>query len=234
MKKELRFVEVRAQGNILEGTCITYGEITKIGPTRERFMPGAFGDLSGADICLNVHHDRARPLTRSGSGLVLIDSLEKLEMKATLPQTREAEDARILVENGVLRGLSIEFASRRESVVDRNIRQISKAVLLGLGIVPYPQYIGSTVEARGEALAAVMGDAIGDEDPARIVEDMALSAGVSTSTVRQILAGEISLPPRSRLVEFAEVLGIPARRLFDAAIEDGGSPEEYRRKRLWI
>ena len=232
---EIRFVEVRAQGNILEGTCITYGEITKIGPTRERFMAGAFGDLSSADICLNVHHDRARPLTRSGSGLVLIDSLERLEMKATLPQTREAEDARILVENGVLRGLSIEFASRRESVVDRNIRQISKAVLLGLGIVPYPQYIGSTVEARGETLAEVLGDAIGDEDPARIVGNMASSAGVSTSTVRQILAGAISLPPRSRLVEFAEVLGIPARRLFEAAVKDGGNPNEYRtRRRVWL
>ena len=39
---EIRFVEVRAQGNTLEGTCINYGEITKIGPTRERIHGGGF------------------------------------------------------------------------------------------------------------------------------------------------------------------------------------------------
>ena len=73
--------------------------------------------------------------------------------------------------------------------MDRNIREVSRAVLLGLGLVTFPQYIGSTVEARGEALSAVLDDAIGDEDQGQKVSDMASAAGISTSTVRQIIAG---------------------------------------------
>ena len=86
MKTEFRFCEVRREGRVLSGTAITYGDVARVGSMRERFAPGALGDLAGADVLLNVQHDRAQPLARTGGGgLTLTDSATGLEVRAELP-----------------------------------------------------------------------------------------------------------------------------------------------------
>ena len=151
-----------------------------------------------------------------------------------LPDTMAGRDSAQEIRDGLFKGLSVEFKAVRQRF-EGGLRRISSARLTAAALVDSPSYRGSVVEIRGEALAAVLDDAIGDDDPARIVGDMASAAGISTSTVRKILVGATSLPPRSRLIDFAEVLGIPARRLFEAAILDGGNPDEYRtRRRVWV
>ena len=146
-KTETRFAELRADGNRLIGTILRYSDEAVVGGIRERFEPGAFGDVTTVDVILNRQHDRRVPLARSGSGLTLQDGPESLRMAAELPKTREAEDTLELVRTGVLRGLSVEFRAIREAFVD-GVRVIQEAVLTGLGVVDRPAYPASVVEAR--------------------------------------------------------------------------------------
>ena len=143
---ERRFVEMRAEGRVLSGVAVVYGSEARIFDFKERFEPGAFGDASSLDVILNRQHQRAVPLARTGGGgLVLQDSAERLEIRAELPATRDADDVLALVEAGVLRGLSLEF----RAVTERwsgNVRTIEKALLFGVGVVDRPAYPNSAVQ----------------------------------------------------------------------------------------
>ena len=148
MKPEYRYCEIRQDGRTLEGVAIRYGDVARIGVrARERFEPRAFGNLESADVILNVAHDRARPLARTGAGLFLVDTAESLTVRAELPNTREADDVLELIKAGVLRGLSIEFLARQKRF-EGEIRVVSDAALTGLGVVDRPAYRGSAVSAR--------------------------------------------------------------------------------------
>lgn len=144
----LRFEEERR----LSGTIVRYGEVARIaGGIRERIAPGAFGDLSAADVILNAHHDRKRPLARAqGGGLELLDTAEALRMTAELPATAEAADVLNLVRARILRGLSVEMHVLKESR-QLGIRVVERAVLADLAVVDRPAYVGSAVEARADA-----------------------------------------------------------------------------------
>lgn len=150
-KIETRYAEFRAEteGRRLIGTIVKYGDTAKLpGGILERFEPGSFGDVSKVDILLNSHHDRARPLCRTGgAGLVLDDGPDALRMEATLPETRDADDTLTLVRAQVLRGLSVEFKALGERM-DAMTRVIERAALRGLGVVDKPAYEASSVEAR--------------------------------------------------------------------------------------
>lgn len=81
-------------------------------------------------------------------------------------------------------------------------------------------------EQRGDALASLLNrriDALADDDQSRseIIEAMATAAGISPSTVTQILRAEIGCPPRDRLADFAEALDISLNSLLAAGRRDG-------------
>ena len=151
MTSEFRYCEVRREGRVLEGTALVYGDVARVGSRPERFEAGALGaDVGSLDILLNVQHDRARALARTGGGgLVLTDTPEALEVRAELAQTRESDDCLALVEAGVLRGLSLEFVSLREHR-EGTTRVITRARLVGVAVVDRPAYKASTVAARAE------------------------------------------------------------------------------------
>ena len=149
---EKRYCELRAQGRILSGVGIAYGDVATLPFGRERFQAGAFPGVENSDVLLNASHDRARPLARSlGGGLVITDSPFALSIKATLPQTREADDTLTLVSAQILRGLSLEFIARSERR-EGNVRIVERAELdRGLAVVDRPAYSsGSLVSAREE------------------------------------------------------------------------------------
>ena len=143
---ERRFVEMRAEGRTLSGVAVTYGSEARIFDFRERFLAGAFGDVSALDVILNKQHQRTLPLARSGGGgLELVDSVQSLEISAELPATRDADDVLALVEAGILRGLSLEFQAVRERW-SGNLRTIESAKLYGIGVVDRAAYPDSAVQ----------------------------------------------------------------------------------------
>ena len=147
---ERRFSELRQEGRTLSGTLIRYGDVARFARGSETFDPGAFGDVTRADVILNTHHERARPLARTGGGgLELIDTREALTIRATLPITQDANDTIALILGGVLRGLSLEFLSEAERM-EGDTRIIERATLSGLAVVDRPAYSDSLVQARAE------------------------------------------------------------------------------------
>ena len=146
MDLERRFVELRHEGRTLSGVAVHYGSEARILGFREQFQPGAFGDVSGLDVILNRQHDRRMPLARTGGGgLDLLDSAQRLEVRAELPATRDADDVLALIQAGVLRGLSLEFRASKERW-NGSLRTIEKAKLFAVGVVDRPAYGDSAVQ----------------------------------------------------------------------------------------
>ena len=141
----------------LGGPLLRYGERAKLPGFEEEFRARAFGDVAGVDVLLNVQHDRARPLVRAGNGLELVDGPAELRAEFQLPETRDGQDAALMVRQKVLRGLSIEFRVAPDGETwEGGLRTIHKAALLGLALVDAPAYPGSVVSARAEARAAAL------------------------------------------------------------------------------
>lgn len=144
---EFRFLpELRASNDgVLHGIAVRYGDVASIGGYfDERIVPGAFGNID--DVVMNVQHDRARPLARTGGGgLELLDSEDNLKVRATLPDTTDAKDAMTMVRNRVLRGFSVEFRCLDEDF-QNNVRTVKRAELVGLAVVDRPAYGDSVAE----------------------------------------------------------------------------------------
>ena len=143
---ERRRVELRhGPGRIVTGVAMRYGTVAQLPWGEERIEAGAFAPLG--DVILNAHHDRATPLARTGAGLVLDDTAERLAFSATLPATRAADDVLELVRTGIMRGASVEVRVTAERF-ESGVRVIERARLSGIGVVDTPAYPESEVEAR--------------------------------------------------------------------------------------
>ena len=141
--------EIRHEGGrVLSGVAMTYGTPGRTYRGTERFEAGAFGQSVNGDLILNLYHDQDRPLARTnGGGLTIADTAESLSMRAELPNTRDADDALELVRSGVLRGLSVEFHPEQVRS-EKGSRVISRARLVGIGLVARPAYDSTSVQAR--------------------------------------------------------------------------------------
>ena len=130
-------VEFRVQGRTLTGTALRYGDISP--DFRERFEPGAFGEVRSVPI--NLQHDPALIVTEKAA---LIDTPRSLDVRADLP---EGSAALALVRRGALTGFSIEFHSKAERR-EAGVRIISSAELTGLALVDRGAYLQSVAEVR--------------------------------------------------------------------------------------
>ena len=160
-------LQVGDGGLRLSGVAVRYGEETGPPrlPFRERIEPGAFGNVSVADVRLNVQHRRDRAIARTGGGgLVLTDSPDALRFAADMADTADARDAVTKVRERIMRGSSIEYAPIRERNVG-GVLVVERAHLVGVAVVDDGAYLGATVEAResveirqdGQGLRVVFG-----------------------------------------------------------------------------
>lgn len=161
---EYRFAafELRAADEgpgVIQGIAMVYGREAVIAPgLRERFEPGAFGDVGSLDVRANMQHDRRAPLARSlpGGGLVLADGPSELRAEVSLPDTQTGRDVAVLARRGVLSGFSIEFRVRPAGErVEAGTRVISRADLVGLAVVDvgaYPNAVITALRARIEGI----------------------------------------------------------------------------------
>ena len=124
----------------VDGIAIRYGDEARLPGFRERFEAGAFGDVAALDVLANVHHDRGRPLARTGGGGLTF---------------ADGADAAALLRRRVLRGYSLEFRVEGERF-EGGVRIVERAALRGLALVDRPAY--------GESLAAIAERAAAAED----------------------------------------------------------------------
>ena len=121
------------------GTLLTYGERALDRP--EVFLDGSLQWPDGG-LILNVQHQRSEPIIRFTPSVqdraVLID--------VDLPDTTRGRDVAVMVRNGTLRGLSVEFRSLSEGR-RCGLREIRSARLLGAAVVDSPSH-KTSVELR--------------------------------------------------------------------------------------
>ena len=148
-----RYFEMRfdADERRVSGTAMKYGDVAKLPwGEKEKFEPGAFGEVAGLDVIMNVQHDRAQPIARTTGGTMrLADTGGELTIEADLPDTTIANDAVANIRAGILRGFSVEFIPE-ETREDSGIIIVEKADLRGVGVVDRPAYPKSKVHPRSE------------------------------------------------------------------------------------
>ena len=129
--------EFRVSGRTLSGRALVYGDISP--GYRERFLPGAFGDVR--TIPINLQHDSSIILAPDA---LLTDTRRELRVRAELP---ERSAALALVKRGSLSGFSIEFHARAERR-EAGVRVVERASLTGLALVDRGAYPQSKAEVR--------------------------------------------------------------------------------------
>lgn len=133
--------EFRVAGRTLSGVAMRYGDVSP--GFRERFVPGAFGNVP-TTIPVNLQHDRAIIVAERA---VLADGPRELSVRADLPAGSAALE---LVRRGALSGWSVEFHARAERR-EAGVRVIERAVLTGLALVDSGAYPASKAEVRARS-----------------------------------------------------------------------------------
>ena len=148
MKNELRCtIELRADDS-RQSPGRLVGELMKY-ETRARSRREMFsaGSLSWPDdgIILNLSHDRKQPLMR----IVPEVREDAVIVDAPLPDTQRGRDVAVMIRDGTLRGLSVEFQSQAEGLRD-GLRDVKRARLTAAALVDDGDY-GSVEVRHGQA-----------------------------------------------------------------------------------
>jgi HK97 family phage prohead protease len=152
----------KVEGRTLSGVAAVYGQqsrtITEHGRTFvERIAPGAFGDLTNADVKLYYNHDMRMPLARTKSGsLELNDGADGLRYSTVLPDTTLGNDVRTLLERGDLTGeMSFGFyVAKDEWNAARTERTVQQATLVEISVVQDAAYPQTSSALRSAATIA--------------------------------------------------------------------------------
>ena len=147
MDTEQRSYEIRLSDDpdrmspgILTGVLMPYE--TRASDRDEMFASDSLYWPEGG-VVLREQHNRQAPITRFSP-----ESRDSaLHVSIPLPNTQRGRDAAVMVRNGTLRGLSVEFRSERETR-QAGTRVIQRAQLVGAGLVDDPAYGSATVEVR--------------------------------------------------------------------------------------
>lgn len=148
-RMERRFIEFRADGRVIEGPLMVYGDEAQFGDWRERFEPRSLQVRD--DVIVNLQHDRRRPVARTGAGLRIDATDREVRADIRLPETVFGREAHELVQANILRGFSVEFRARQDRWEGKT-RIIERADLLGFALVDRPAYPAAQIADRMAAL----------------------------------------------------------------------------------
>ena len=141
---EIRYSEdeTRQSPGRLTGVLLTYE--TRAGDRPEIFRRGALR-WPAAGVLVREMHLRERPIVRV---LPFVDG-DQVRIDTPLPNTQLGRDSSTNIKEGIYTGLSVEFHAEAEGRRG-NLREITRALLGGAGLVDSPSYTGSTVEVRAK------------------------------------------------------------------------------------
>jgi HK97 family phage prohead protease len=151
-------IELRADGdgNTFSGYAALFDSPSEPLPFTEVIKRGAFTRSlkSRNDVKMLWNHDSSMPLasTRSGT-MTLVEDERGLKVTATLPQTSAGNDARELIQKGIVDAMSFGFsvpAGGDSWSSDGNTRTLKSVRLHEVSIVAWPAYsaTGGTVSVR--------------------------------------------------------------------------------------
>ncbi len=137
--------EIRAEADTrkLRGIVMPYGTVSL--SHRERFLAGSLSVASRGVV--NLLHDRSQAISGWPGSVEFRDTGEGLETEISVDDSPEGKEAIARVLAGELAGFSVEF-NRAHSKIINGIREVSGAVLVGIGLVRAPSYSGTAVSLR--------------------------------------------------------------------------------------
>lgn len=203
---EYRYADIAdTDGRTLIGNVVRYGDVSTRTPYgAEQFLAGAFGDVDKINTRLLYQHDRDRPLAATGAGLVLTDTPDALRISATLPETRDADDALLNVEKGIMTGFSAGFIAGQERDI-AGVRSIRRAALPHIGLVDDPAYSDSVITEIRESGEGIEGEFSYDTD--------AIIAATGKTRKERVKAGAFDYAINAKDREINLVLGDNSRPL---------------------
>ena len=141
---EVRFAadETRESPGRLIGTLVKYS--VRASDRNEMFMDGALYFPPDGKIVVNEMHNRASPVLQATPELVG----DELRIDAPFLNTQRGRDTALLVQQGVLKGLSVEMYVEKSTRSRNGTREIRRAYCPRAGIVDVPSYKDSLVEVR--------------------------------------------------------------------------------------
>lgn len=156
MPERRRASEVRREGRRLTGYAMVWDRLSlDLGGFVERFQRGSFADSlrNRRDVVLLHSHDEARPLARTTADtLTVVEDDKGLRVEAELPNSAEARHLAMLIDSGVIDGMSVRFAVTRAEdetwAGDKPgniVRTIRRAVLIEASTVTWPAYPSTSV-----------------------------------------------------------------------------------------
>ena len=128
----------------VRGAAVIWGDEAKLGrgpsALRERFQRAALKPYDRGVIA-SVQHNRGALLAQYPNGGMRLDSRDRgLFVEIDVPNTSAGRDCVTLIEQGALRGLSVEFMPEKMREEGDNQIVIERALLTGVSIVDRPAY----------------------------------------------------------------------------------------------
>jgi len=151
MQIDRRSFEVRAavEGNSVSGLAIPYETDSQPLPFIETIQRGAFAaDLGRRNVSLLVEHDGGRVLADTRSGTLELEETDRgVTFAARLPDTRDGQDMRVLLRDGIYQNMSFGFAVDKDEWAG-NRRTVVSARLYEVSLVHTPAYEATAAAVR--------------------------------------------------------------------------------------
>jgi HK97 family phage prohead protease/HK97 family phage major capsid protein len=128
--------DTEGDGRTLEGRIVPYGETITLGDSQEAFAPGVFSEVEPGDVVLLWQHDTTAPIGRM---TILREEEDGAYGTFRLADTERAREARSLISEGVIRGLSVGFQPD-QTQNQKGVRTHVKARLRETSLVTFPAY----------------------------------------------------------------------------------------------
>ena len=145
-KIEKRFIElnIAEDGEGFTGTLLNFNDIADKGSYKETAKASGVAVESG--IIMNRQHNRALPVARAGTEHLQIErSADSINVKLnSWPNTPVANEAKALLDAGLIEGLSMEM-NVDEASWDDNLRTIKSGTIVGLAMVDRGAYPSSVI-----------------------------------------------------------------------------------------
>lgn len=149
-------LETTITGNKLGGYAAVFNRTTDIGPYLERLAPTAFGSVLTSptlDVRGLLNHNPDKLFARTPNTLRLSTDSHGLEFEVDLlPDLPVANEARAMVDAGLITGCSFAFVAKQQNWSSQEGRKLRTHTSVGelrdVSLVTYPAYEGTSVSLR--------------------------------------------------------------------------------------
>lgn len=142
--REFRVRSVNTEERTIEGIAAPYNQTIDVSGYKERFEPGAFGEVT--DVKLSFNHNNENIIGKVVRGE---DTEDGFVIEARISDTPKGNEIYTLLKDGVLDRFSVGFIPV-EDTMDEDVIVRTKVDLKEVSVVPFPAYSAAQILAVRE------------------------------------------------------------------------------------